>query len=216
MNKKNIMLIGMIFCGSFGITAAEAPLAVFKQEKTGWSTLGEKGEWIPDMRITPITLTAEGKKIYDDLIAKYTRKELTSADNTKKNLNVLDYQKEILSKSRNYWPEYLPQGMMTAKVLIGNLSAAAFLDYTGRFRHNLLNYLAGETQSSPLRSIDNFLATGTSVGIGALLTATSLYFATPYIGRIHNFFYSKRNEKIEKEIALIDGVIKTLQASSIE
>src|ERR1700733_3411589 len=73
MNKKMIMLVGMIFATSFGLTASQ---------------------------INPVKmqLTAEENKAYQALVVKFQKKELTQDDNTAVNIDILKKQEAFLSQ----------------------------------------------------------------------------------------------------------------------
>src|ERR1700733_2443016 len=73
MNKKMIMLAGMIFATSFGlIVSQESPVM--------------------------IQLTSEEGKIYQVLVVKFQKKELTQDDNTAANIDILKKQEAFLSQ----------------------------------------------------------------------------------------------------------------------
>jgi len=163
MNRKIIMLIGILFYGSFRVmVASEAPVALFKEVESPYSNL-ENGKLIRQMQTVAVALTAEGKKIYDDLIVKYRNKTLTSTDNTKRNLDVLEYQRQILKKDLHYLP-------------------TSFSD-----------------EGWPFSTTE---------------TVTAMVLS--YVGRIYNYLYSKRNEKIEKEIALIEDVVWAIRDTVVK
>jgi len=84
MNKKIIMLAGIFFCGSFGgMVAAEAPGPLTVQENT----------------------------VYQGLVDKFNKSELSKTDNTQYNISILDKQEKFLkmqaTKKELLWPQVL-------------------------------------------------------------------------------------------------------------
>lgn len=239
MKRKLIMLISILFCGSFSVVmGAENQFIVIK--KTGgkhpysYNAAGQVTAIDLDAReVNEASLTAEGKKIYDMLIDKYKHNKLTAADNNAINLMVLESQKRALLYNYNQrkyddWRTTVGWDQaITAWILpfIGVGSAIAS-DYTGRALHGLLkgaaNIDALSQQQATLQSVGDFVGAHKSIVPKTLLAGTVLLemglLSAPVVGPIHNKIVDTYNGLMfwwsyKKELALIDDVIKAIEAA---